>query len=206
MNRRFHTWLTVFAFVVFFAVSVGYALLRIFDPIYVLYVHSSSRCLRFDFESDRVTVARIPGTSKDPRIPMVMLYGVRPFTLHRDVSTLREMYDRELDGSFFNLWDAAAIRNSYRGFGYAVVTRPAVRGPLRLRYTTTFDFVCILPTWIVVAISALPLILPIRRFVRRRLRLRKNLCPECAYDLRASTGLCPECGCPSPRRSHGAFA
>lgn len=30
--------------------------------------------------------------------------------------------------------------------------------------------------------------------IRRWCRTRRGLCPECGYDLRASTGRCPECG------------
>jgi hypothetical protein len=34
-----------------------------------------------------------------------------------------------------------------------------------------------------------------RAIVRRQIaRLNHGLCPECGYDLRASTGRCPECG------------
>ncbi len=55
----------------------------------------------------------------------------------------------------------------------------------------------ILPFWmLVLASAALPFrgILAIqRRWVRRR-RQRMGLCPQCAYDLRASKDRCPECG------------
>jgi predicted amidophosphoribosyltransferase len=35
-----------------------------------------------------------------------------------------------------------------------------------------------------------------RRSKERRRRWNNDLCPECGYDLRASTGKCPECGNP----------
>jgi hypothetical protein len=30
--------------------------------------------------------------------------------------------------------------------------------------------------------------------LRRRMRIKRGLCPKCAYDLRGSGGACPECG------------
>ena len=39
-----------------------------------------------------------------------------------------------------------------------------------------------------------PALVIIKRARRRRLRLKKGLCPDCGYDLRASEGRCPECG------------
>ena len=51
------------------------------------------------------------------------------------------------------------------------------------------------PAWLAaVAFAILPATwLSLRPWQRRR-RLRKGLCPGCAYDLRATPGHCPECG------------
>ena len=56
----------------------------------------------------------------------------------------------------------------------------------------------VIPFWFLIILS---LILPARWLqwhLRRRRRLRMGLCPECAYDLRASPERCPECGVPTP--------
>jgi hypothetical protein len=57
------------------------------------------------------------------------------------------------------------------------------------------------PLWAVVLVTA---ILPSSRLIAgrrnhlRRRRLSLGLCPNCGYDLRASTGRCPECGILAP--------
>ena len=81
-----------------------------------------------------------------------------------------------------------AIRFSFLGFktatGNAVVT-----STLTLRFT-----VVVIPYWLLITISALVALAPLRKIWIRRRRIRKGLCLGCGYDVRASTGRCPECG------------
>src|SRR5262249_46089240 len=50
------------------------------------------------------------------------------------------------------------------------------------------------PHWFVILLSlSFPAIL-VRRYWRKRYRLRHGLCTQCGYDLRKSNGKCPECG------------
>jgi hypothetical protein len=62
------------------------------------------------------------------------------------------------------------------------------------------------PYWALLGIGA---VVPVARFFsrrRRRLRMRRGLCPSCGYDVRASPMRCPECGteCGTAPRSSGA--
>ena len=52
------------------------------------------------------------------------------------------------------------------------------------------------PFWLVTALAAFPPALRLRRRLVVRRRGRHGLCPDCGYDLRASTARCPECGRP----------
>jgi len=54
--------------------------------------------------------------------------------------------------------------------------------------------------WVVGVALVLPLLF-ISKFVQRRHCLSLGRCPQCNYDLRASTGVCPECGAPIPKNA-----
>ena len=86
-------------------------------------------------------------------------------------------------------------------------TRLDSRGVLFLERPNTtllpyqFGFLPVLPTWPGFAINtafyavALWLLFAAPLALRRRRRIKRGLCPKCAYDLRGTqTGVCPECG------------
>jgi hypothetical protein len=51
---------------------------------------------------------------------------------------------------------------------------------------------------VLTALATIPLLTALVRLRTRRRRRRSNLCLECGYDLRGSTGRCPECGAEAP--------
>ena len=72
-------------------------------------------------------------------------------------------------------------------------------GKLALSTRLTCHYTAVIvPYWLaLLALLPLPLRDLRRRWVRWRWK-RKRLCPNCGYDIRASTGRCPECGEETP--------
>ncbi|HZL36157.1 MAG TPA: hypothetical protein VFC78_12645 [Tepidisphaeraceae bacterium] len=57
-------------------------------------------------------------------------------------------------------------------------------------------------------VIGIPLLLLLRAIVRSRReygRMRRGLCPQCAYDLRATGERCPECGTPTAANFHAGL-
>ena len=62
----------------------------------------------------------------------------------------------------------------------------------------------VVPYWLVLMVTALPLPAFAARWIRRRRRAGAGLCAACGYDLRASPRRCPECGAEPRRRGPAA--
>ena len=67
------------------------------------------------------------------------------------------------------------------------------------RYTVTLRYRSwAVPYWALAVVTAIPLACPCGRALRRRRRRgRPGFCPDCGYDLRATSERCPECGRPT---------
>ena len=52
----------------------------------------------------------------------------------------------------------------------------------------------VIPLWFLIVSTAVAPILRARSAIRRRRRVKLNLCRTCGYDLRATPERCPECG------------
>jgi hypothetical protein len=57
----------------------------------------------------------------------------------------------------------------------------------------TVGFVLV-PIWLIWGLAVVPLGLAIFRGLKKRVRQSSNLCINCGFDLRGSSGRCPECG------------
>lgn len=80
---------------------------------------------------------------------------------------------------------------SNAGFGFdgASFSQPLVQGSMR---------VVVIPYWFLCVLTLLPVLRLSQVYARRWRRLKRGLCIECGYDLRASHDRCPECGAPLP--------
>jgi hypothetical protein len=88
-------------------------------------------------------------------------------------------------------WGEEFGDTSFAGFSFG-----GLRGPSGSLYNLR------IPYWFPTTLSlALPILWSAQTYRRakRNHRLRHNLCPNCAYDLRATPDRCPECGAvPAP--------
>jgi hypothetical protein len=94
-----------------------------------------------------------------------------------------------------------------RGFGRKWVEEVSTGddpGPFTLRAK---GWAVAVPYWLPALVFALPLMGWLTKAsvlaARRRRRIRLGLCPNCAYDLRATPGTCPECGHARPAAAAG---
>jgi predicted RNA-binding Zn-ribbon protein involved in translation (DUF1610 family) len=84
---------------------------------------------------------------------------------------------------------AERIPGSRFGFGYA---RREGQGMSRVIASRAWDVA--FPLWAAALLSAVLPAVWIRYTYRHRRTISRGLCPNCGYDLRASTTRCPECG------------
>ena len=192
MKRRFFTAYSAIAFLVFAAIVLLWVRWMMLDSAYIAYIHLSSSRIRVDLDASAITVVRFPSAPGDRSLPTVVLYDVGIFSLDRSWDT------KEADADYRYLWDRASNPHGALGFGFDKENRLAVK-PLMIPPGPNFTFVCVFPVWFVVLLTALPLILPIRRILRIKWRDRHAFCAHCGYNLTGDiSGVCPECGTPVP--------
>lgn len=95
-------------------------------------------------------------------------------------------------------WDLtlATVEKHFVGFDYYAQEKTQSPGNVPFVHVQEF-FLIRVPIWLVVLLFALPPLLWLHFFKRRRRvhsRLAKGLCITCGYDLQGNTGNCPECG------------
>ena len=91
---------------------------------------------------------------------------------------------------------AADASLSYATGSQLVLSGNVFTSPALVMEPSAFQVV-VVPYWALVLLSALLPLYVMSRLpgvLRRRRRLKRRLCVECGYDLRASKDRCPECG------------
>ncbi len=104
-----------------------------------------------------------------------------------DTAQLRMRYDWMI--SVFNRQGIKRTFDPYRSLGYTNLTTITASGrklsSIELRF----------PHWLVAAIAMAFVTLAYARATRKYVRVRRNHCRTCEYDLTGNTsGICPECG------------
>ena len=95
---------------------------------------------------------------------------------------------------------AATTDHKLLGFRYVHTDNWLPRAQLMYGYPTATSRALYVPHWFLLIVTTLPAAWLLSRLLRARHRAKHNLCPACAYDLRATPhgGRCPECGTLKP--------
>jgi hypothetical protein len=145
-------------------------------PQHKLQVSSIDGVIGIEFARDSVLRPPVRGTTR--------LYGV--FSWRSEIM-------RGLDGAVRDRADLNKLSFNDWGFGFHV--RKTVGRPSGWwRYGGRRLLIAYFPYWLAVLCFAILPVLAAVKFLRRRVLLRRGRCPDCGYDLRASTERCPECG------------